>query len=84
MSWFVLDEIFVFETAVSETSIMFKQIKKLKLINKYADIQFFLLTLHSKPLFRKRRFPGVGDGGHVKLCGIYSTIMDINYKNVSS
>ena len=30
------------------------------------------------------RIPGVVDGGHVKLCGIYSTIMDINYKNVSS
>ena len=30
------------------------------------------------------RVPGVVDGGHVKLCGIYSTIMDINYKNVSS
>ena len=23
------------------------------------------------------RIPGVVDGGHVKLCGIYSTIMDI-------
>lgn len=56
MSWFVLDEIFAFETSISETSIMFKQIKKLKLISKYADIQLFLLTLHSKPLFRKRRF----------------------------
>ncbi len=44
MSWFVLDEIFVFETAVSETSIMFKQIKKLKLISKYADIQFFFIN----------------------------------------
>lgn len=30
------------------------------------------------------RIPGVVDGGHVELCGIYSTIMDINYKNVSS
>ena len=30
------------------------------------------------------RIPGVVDGGYVKLCGIYSTIMDINYKNVSS
>lgn len=42
MSWFVLDEIFAFETTVSETSIMFKQIKKLKLISKYTDIQFFI------------------------------------------
>lgn len=42
MSWFVLDEIFAFETSISETSIMFKQIKKLKLISKYADIQFFI------------------------------------------
>ncbi len=44
MSWFVLDEIFAFETTISETSIMFKQIKKLKLINKYADIQFFFIN----------------------------------------
>lgn len=42
MSWFILDEIFAFETTISETSIMFKQIKKLKLISKYADIQFFI------------------------------------------
>ena len=44
MSWFVLDEIFVFETTISETSIMFKQIKKLKLISKYTDIQFFFIN----------------------------------------
>ena len=30
------------------------------------------------------RIPGVVDGGHVKLSGIYSTIMDINLKDVSS
>jgi len=44
MSWFVLDEVFVFGTSISETSIMFKQIKKLKLISKYADIQLFFVN----------------------------------------
>lgn len=33
-----------------------KQIKKLKLANKQADIQAFLLPLHSKPSFPKQRF----------------------------
>ena len=36
-----------------------KQIKKLKSANKQADIQAFLLSLHSKPLFRKRRFRNI-------------------------
>ncbi|RGK29567.1 hypothetical protein DXD25_08675 [Prevotella sp. TF12-30] len=44
MSWFFLDEIFAFETTISEISIMFKQIKKLKLISKYTDIQFFFFN----------------------------------------
>lgn len=37
-------------------STIYKQIKNLKLVSKLADIQVFLLTLHSKPSFRKRRF----------------------------
>lgn len=41
---------------VSETQSPPKQIKKLKLANKHADIQAFLLPLHSKPLFPKQRF----------------------------
>jgi len=48
--------IFTFETAISEKQEAHKQIKKLKLANKQADIQVFLLPLHSKPLFPKQRF----------------------------
>ena len=45
--------IFTFETAISEKQEAHKQIKKLKLANKQADIQAFLLPLHSKPPFPK-------------------------------
>ena len=48
--------IFTFETAISEKQEAHKQIKKLKLENKQADIQAFLLSLHSKPPFSKQRF----------------------------
>lgn len=48
--------IFTFETAISEKQEVHKQIKKLKLANKQADIQAFLLPLHSKPPFPKQRF----------------------------
>ena len=44
MSWFLLDEVFMFGTSISETPTMFKQIKKLKLISKYADIQLFFVN----------------------------------------
>jgi hypothetical protein len=46
----------LFETAISEKQEAHKQIKKLKLANKQADIQAFLLPLHSKPPFPKQRF----------------------------
>ncbi|RGK35485.1 hypothetical protein DXD25_01225 [Prevotella sp. TF12-30] len=46
----------MFETAISETNPTFKQIKNLKSTSKLTDIQAFLLSLHSKPPFRKQRF----------------------------
>ncbi len=48
-----------FETAISEKQEAHKQIKKLKLANKQADIQAFLLPLHSKPPFPKQRFRNI-------------------------
>ena len=48
MSWLVLDEVFAFETSISKTPIMFKQIKKLKLISKYTDIQLFFINFASE------------------------------------
>ena len=44
---------------VSETQSPPKQIKKLKSANKQADIQAFLLSLHSKPPFPKQRFRNI-------------------------
>lgn len=59
--------IFTFETAISEKQEARKQIKKLKLANKQADIQAFLLPLHSKPPFPKQRFRKITSKETVKL-----------------
>ena len=57
----------LFETAISEKQEAHKQIKKLKLENKQADIQAFLLSLHSKPPFPKQRFRKITSKKTVKL-----------------
>lgn len=59
--------IFTFETAISEKQEAHKQIKKLKLANKHADIQAFLLPLHSKPPFPKRRFRKITSKRNCKI-----------------
>ena len=40
--------VFISETAISKTQITFKQIKKLKLANKQADIQGFFVIFTSE------------------------------------
>ncbi len=53
---------------VSETQSPPKQIKKkLKLANKQADIQAFLLSLHSKPPFPKQRFRKITSKRNCKI-----------------
>ena len=52
---------------VSETQSPPKQIKKLKLANKQADIQAFLLPLHSKPPFPKQRFRKITSKRNCKI-----------------
>ena len=59
--------IFTFETAISEKQEVHKQIKKLKLANKQADIQAFLLPLHSKPPFPKQRFRKITSKRNCKI-----------------
>ena len=44
-----------------------KQLKKLKLANKQADIQAFLLPLHSKPPFPKQRFRKIASKRNCKI-----------------
>lgn len=58
------------ETAVSEIRKISKQIKKLKLANKQADIQAFLLPLHSKPPFPKQRFRKITSRRNCKIIEI--------------
>ncbi|WP_418635644.1 hypothetical protein, partial [Segatella sp.] len=41
--------------------------KKLKLANKQADIQAFLLSLHSKPPFPKQRFRKITSKRNCKI-----------------
>ena len=55
---------------VSETQSPLKQIKKLKLENKQADIQTFLLPLHSKPPFPKQRFRKITSKRNCKIIEI--------------
>ncbi|WP_418319109.1 hypothetical protein, partial [Segatella sp.] len=56
------------ETVFSETQSPPKQIKKkLKLANKQADIQAFLLSLHSKPPFPKQRFRKITSKRNCKI-----------------
>lgn len=62
--------IFTFETAISEKQETHKQIKKLKLANKQADIQAFLLPLHSKPPFPKQRFRKITSKRNCKIIEI--------------
>lgn len=62
--------IFTFETAISEKQEAHKQIKKLKLTNKQADIQAFLLPLHSKPPFPKQRFRKITSKRNCKIIEI--------------
>ena len=60
----------LFETAISEKQEAHKQIKKLKLENKQADIQAFLLPLHSKPPFPKQRFRKITSKRNCKIIEI--------------
>jgi len=60
----------LFETAISEKQEAHKQIKKLKLENKQADIQAFLLSLHSKPPFPKQRFRKIASKRNCKIIEI--------------
>ena len=53
---------------------MSKQIKKLKLANKQADIQAFLLPLHSKPPFPKQRFRKITSKRNCKIIEIWSSL----------
>ena len=62
--------IFTFETTISEKQEAHKQIKKLKLANKQADIQAFLLPLHSKPPFPKQRFRKIASKRNCKFIEI--------------
>jgi hypothetical protein len=62
--------IFTFETTISEKQAALKQIKKLKLANKQADIQAFLLPLHSKPPFPKQRFRKITSKKNCKIIEI--------------
>ena len=68
--------IFTFETAISEKQEAHKQIKKLKLANKQADIQAFLLPLHSKPPFPKQRFRKITSKRNCKIIEIWSSLED--------
>ena len=68
--------IFTFETAISEKQEAHKQIKKLKLANKQADIQAFLLPLHSKPPFPKQRFRKIISKRNCKIIEIWSSLED--------
>ena len=68
--------IFTFETAISEKQEAHKQIKKLKLANKQADIQAFLLPLHSKPPFPKQRFRKTTPKRNCKIIEIWSSLED--------
>ena len=68
--------IFTFETAISEKQEAHKQIKKLKLANKQADIQAFLLPLHSKPPFPKQRFRKITSKKNCKIIEIWSSLED--------
>ena len=68
--------IFTFETAISEKQEVRKQIKKLKLANKQADIQAFLLPLHSKPPFPKQRFRKITSKRNCKIIEIWSSLED--------
>ena len=68
--------IFTFETAISEKQEAHKQIKKLKLANKHADIQAFLLPLHSKPLFPKQRFRKITSKRNCIIIEIWSSLED--------
>ena len=69
--------IFTFETAISEKQEAHKQIKKLKLANKQADIQAFLLPLHSKPPFPKQRFRKITSKRNCKFIEIWSSLEDL-------
>lgn len=69
--------IFTFETAISEKQEAHKQIKKLKLANKQADIQAFLLPLHSKPPFPKQRFRKIASKRNCKFIEIWSSLEDL-------
>ena len=68
--------IFTFETTISEKQEAHKQIKKLKLANKQADIQAFLLPLHSKPPFPKQRFRKIASKRNCKFIEIWSSLED--------
>lgn len=68
--------IFTFETAISEKQEAHKQIKKLKLANKQADIQAFLLPLHSKPSFPKQRFRKITPKRNCIIIEIWSSLED--------